>query len=273
MEQVIRDNNIEFSDNKLSVYNFGDDFSSANSNINKRFFEGGTRYRDAVQIVVATGEYWLFDYGVVVFWAVDKTARQALISSLKKDNTTHFEQIEEHLSFTFANELMIKKDVISLPDHDPLMRLAISHALAQSSKLMEYEVQAQNSIKNYSHIPEELAKFGKISISQKEIAKIRGTLLSTKSDIILHYGLLDTPDFFWEYPEYEAIYERMARYMDIRQRVDLLSKKLSTINELFQVLAEEQKHQHSSFLEWIIIVLIGIEIVFFLVQEFKNLMA
>ena len=67
MEQVIRDNNIEFSDNKLSVYNFGDDFSSANSNINKRFFEGGTRYRDAVQIVVATGEYWLFDYGVVVF--------------------------------------------------------------------------------------------------------------------------------------------------------------------------------------------------------------
>ena len=273
MEQLMTDNNIAFSDNKLSIYNFGDDFSSENSNIDKRFFEGGTRYRDAVQIVVPSGEYWIFDYGVVVFWAVDKAERQALINSLKKDNTTHFEKIEEHLCFAFADELMIKKDVITLPDHDPLTRLAISHALAQSSKLMEYEVQAQNSIKDYAHIPEELAKFGKISISSKEIAKIRGTLLSTKSDIILHYGLLDTPDFFWEYPEYEAAYQRIARYMDIHQRIDLLSKKLSTINELFEVLAEEQKHQHSSFLEWIIIVLIAIEIAIFFVEEFKSLMA
>lgn len=273
MEQHKAGNNIKFSGDKLSIYNFGDDFSSDDSNIDKRFYEGGTRYRDAVQIVMASGEYWIFDYGVVVFWAVDKAERQALINSLKKDNTMHFEHIEEHLSFTFANQLMIKTDVITLPDHDPLTRLAISHALAQSNKLMEYEVQAQNSIKDYAHIPEELAKFGKISISPKEIAKIRGTLLRTKSDIILHYGLLDTPDFFWEYPEYEAAYQRMARYMDIHQRIELLSKKLSTINELFEVLAEEQKHQHSSFLEWIIIVLIAIEIVIFLAEEWKSLMA
>ncbi|WP_241238863.1 RMD1 family protein [Colwellia sp. Arc7-635] len=271
MDNEMTGNEIIFSDDKLSIYNFGDDFLSENSNIDKRFFEGGTRYRDAVQIVVSTGEYWIFDYGVVVFWAVDEDEREALIHRLKKDNTTHIKKIEEHLRFTFSDELVIKKDVISLPNNDPLTRLAISHALAQSNKLMEYEIQAQNSIKHYSHIPEELAKTGKISISQKEIAKIRGTLLSTKSDIILHYGLLDTPDFFWEYPEYESTYERMARYMDIHQRVELLSKKLATIHELFEMLAGEQKHQHSSFLEWIIIVLIAIEIVLFLVQELKDL--
>jgi len=63
----------------------------------------------------------------------------------------------------------------------------------------------------------------------------------------------------------------MARYMDIHQRVELLSKKLATIHELFEMLAGEEKHQHSSFLEWIIIVLIAIEIVLFLVQELKGL--
>ena len=273
MDNVIADDVITFNNDKLSVYNFGDDFSSDSSNIDKRFFNSGTRYRDAVQVIAATGEYWLFDYGVVVFWAVDEKERQGLINRLKKENTTHIKKIEEHLHFTFSNELMIKKDVICLPDNDPLSRLAISHALAQSNKLMEYEIQAQNLIKDYSHIPEELAKLGKISISRKDIAKIRGILLNTKSDIILHYGLLDTPDFFWEYPEYEANYERMARYMDIHQRVELLSKKLSTIHELFEMLAGEQKHQHSSFLEWIIIVLIGIEIVLFFVQEIKDLVS
>jgi uncharacterized Rmd1/YagE family protein len=271
MSNLMAGNEVIFSDDKLSVYNFGDNFLSEKSNIDKRFYEGGTRYRDAVQIIVATGEYWIFDYGVVVFWAVAAGERQALINRLKSDNTLYIENFEEHLCFTFSNELIIKKDTIVLPDNDPLTRLAISHALAQSNKLMEFELQAQNKIMDYSHIPEELAKLGKISISQKEIAKIRGTLLSTKSDIILHYGLLDTPDFIWEYPEYETIYERMARYMDIHQRVELLSKKLSTIHELFEMLAAEQKHQHSSFLEWIIIVLIGIEIVLFLVQELKSL--
>lgn len=42
-------------------------------------------------------------------------------------------------------------------------------------------------------------------------------------------------------------------------------------DELFEMLAAEQKHQHSAFLEWIIIVLIGIEIILFFVQELKDL--
>mgnify|MGYP000902024939 CR=1 FL=1 len=105
MDNEMTGNDIIFSDDKLSIYNFGDDFLSENSNIDKRFFEGGTRYRDAVQIVVSTGEYWIFDYGVVVFWAVDEDEREALIHRLKKDNTTHIKKIEEHLRFTFSDEL------------------------------------------------------------------------------------------------------------------------------------------------------------------------
>lgn len=123
---------------------------------------------------------------------------------------------------------------------------------------------------DYSHLPEALAKTGKIALNRKDIAKIRGTLFSTKSDIILHYGLLDTPDFFWEYPEFEAIYNAVVRYLEIHQRVDLLSKKLATIHELFEMLADEQKHQHSSFLEWIIIVLIAIEIVIYFAEEIRK---
>jgi uncharacterized Rmd1/YagE family protein len=42
--------------------------------------------------------------------------------------------------------------------------------------------------------------------------------------------------------------------------------KLSTINELHEMLAAEQNHKHSSFLEWIIIILIAVEIVLFFVH-------
>ncbi|WP_444545870.1 RMD1 family protein [Thalassotalea profundi] len=261
-----------FSHDRLSIYNFGDDFLSEKSSIDKKLLERGIRYRDAVQVIVPTGEYWLFDYGVVVFWGVDEDERQALIHRIIHENTLPIERIEEHLRFSFSNDVKINKDTITLNNHDPLTRLAVSHALAQSSKLAEFELQAQNTIMDYSHIPEALANYGKISITRKEVAKIRGTLFSTKSAIILHYGLLDTPDFFWEYPEYESAYNQVARYMEIHQRVDLLSKKLATIHELFEMLADEQKHQHSSFLEWIIIVLIAIEIVIFFAEKLEELL-
>jgi uncharacterized Rmd1/YagE family protein len=104
-------------------------------------------------------------------------------------------------------------------------------------------------------------------LNRKAMAKIRGQLFLTKSDIILNYDLLDTPEFFWEHPEYQHIYSMAANYLEIRQRTDVLSKKLETIHELLEMLADEQKHQHSSALEWIIIWLIAVEIVMSLLDK------
>ncbi|MGZ4969820.1 MAG: RMD1 family protein, partial [Methylobacter sp.] len=123
-----------------------------------------------------------------------------------------------------------------------------------------FETNALTTINNTRYIPKSLAETGKINLSRHKIAKIRGQLFLTKSDIILNYDLLDTPDFFWEYPEYEAIYGITAKYLEIAQRTGVLSKKLETIHELFEMLADEQKHRHSTILEWIIIWLIAFEI-------------
>lgn len=263
-----------FSNNRLSAFNMGETFVTAIDEQNLLHNERGVRYRDAVQIVLPDGEVWLFDYGVVVFWGVDEDERQALLHRLQIDDSMLENIGQEHFRFvTEGKELRINRDTINLTDNNPLTRLAISHALAQSLKLSEYELQAQQTIINHSDLPEALAKTGKIALNRKQIAKIRGRLFSAKSDIILHYGLLDTPEFFWEYPEYESTYNTAARYLDIHPRLDLLSKKLETIHELFEMLADEQKHQHSAFLEWIIIVLIAIEIILFGAQKIKDLLS
>lgn len=262
-----------FSNDRLSAFNFGDVYLEPSDEQDAINEERGVRYRDAVHINLPSGEAWVFDYGVVVFWAVDEDERRALLNRLNIVERNNESSDQEHFRFiTNAKEVRINRDTISLVDDDLLTRLAVSHALAQSLKLAEYETQAQRTIQDHSDLPRALAETGKIAISRREIAKIRGRLFSTKSDIILHYGLLDTPEFFWEYPEYEAIYNSAARYLEIRQRVDLLSKKLETIHEMFEMLADEMKHQHSSFLEWIIIILIAIEIIMFGAQEIQALM-
>jgi uncharacterized Rmd1/YagE family protein len=172
--------------------------------------------------------------------------------------------------FTFeagAEKLFIKNDHIYLSDDNVMTRLAISHGIAQSTQLGQFEYQVQDTISDTAHIPENIAKTGSSQLSRKQLARLRGRLFITKSDIMLNYDLLDVPDFFWEYPELDNYYVIVAEYLEIRQRIEVLSKKLETIHELFEMMADEQKHKHSSLLEWIIIWLIAFEIVVFLVHD------
>lgn len=258
-----------FSNNRVSVYSL-----SQNELLIDSAIDIGTRYRDALLLMMPGGEAWIFDYGVIVFWGIDEDERVSLLHRIKIQSEVLASEHQEHFRFVFGEgELKLQKDMITLQDNSPLLRLAISHALAQSIKLNDYEQRAQDTIALYAHLPKTLAATGKIKLSRNEIASIRGHLFSTKSDIFLHYGLLDTPEFFWEYPEFEGAYNVTAKYLDMRPRVELLSNKLNVIHELFQMLADELKHKHSSFLEWIIIILIAIEIVMFGAQELHKLLS
>lgn len=222
-----------------------------------------TRYRDVFRVELSEGEAWVFDYGAVILWGVSEDTKQNFLGRLKELVQEPLEKAEfERYQFvTDANELRIHQDRVQLTDADPLSRLAASHAFAQSIKLSVFEEQARDVIEENAHIPRSLAVTGKIPLTRRMLAKKRGMLFSTKSDILLHFNLLDTPEFFWDYPELEPLYLLAARYLDILPRVTLLQKKLETIHELLEMLASEQNHIHSSFLEWIIIILIAMEIV------------
>ncbi len=230
-----------------------------------------TAYRDVLHVVQDTGDVFIFQYGALVAWGMNP-------ESLKKflDEIRPFEQdsFSEHFfdKFTFSVERLtrIEDDHISLATEGILEKLAISHGIAQSVKLEEFEISAERTIAETAQIPLNIATSGRTHLSRRQIARMRGNLFLVKSDINLRYQLLDTPEFFWEYPEVERAYEMMARYLDVAPRIEILNQKLEVIHELFSMLAAEQYHKHSSTLEWIIIVLIAVEIVFFLVHDIFN---
>lgn len=226
-------------------------------------------YRNVLYVELPIGNVFVFDYGVVVFWGADSDIQNSFIKKI-----TEFAQepltelVEDEFTCSIANtKSTIKNDHILLPDMDVLTRLAISHGVAQSTKLAQFELTVQQTISDTNYIPKNIAETGESHLSRKALAKLRGRLFITKSNIMLHYDLLDVPDFFWEYPELDSYYRMIADYLEISQRVDVLSKKLETIHELFGMMADEQKHKHSSQLEWVIIWLIAFEIVVFLVHD------
>ena len=225
--------------------------------------------RNVLHVPRHNEDIFLFDYGVVIFWGTSSQGRQDFLHLIKPHARAPLDTLicDEFTYSLVAEQLAVKNDHIQLPGDDAMTRLAVSHGIAQSTKLAQFEDRVQNTITATAHIPRNIAETGTSRLGRKETAKLRGRLFITKSDIMLHYDLLDIPEFFWENPEFSSYYATLADYLEIQQRVEVLSKKLETIHELFNMMADEQKHKHSSLLEWIIIWLIAFDIFVIMVHD------
>lgn len=228
------------------------------------------RMRNVIVLAPDVGVHaFLFDYGVCVLFQYDYESEKRLLDLLFKFAINPLEQsVEEELDYQRGGEggIRIRNDLIELDDLSELTCLSLSHALAQSTKLASFETSIEETIKKTKYIPEALAKKGSISLSRTKLARERGRVYLEKSHIILQFNLLDTPEFIWEYPELEHYYLALSRYLEITPRATVLKNRLEVIQELLEMMADEQKHSHSSMLEWIIIILIAIEIVLFFVK-------
>ena len=214
----------------------------------------------------------LFSFGVVVFWGMDKSGEDQFCAGISKFFEEALGQaISDEFEYSVENQSSrIHDDHIYLSTDDQLEKVAISFGIAQSIKLEQFENLIHKTIEETQQIPRNIASTGKSLLGRNTLAKKRGQLYLVESDINLNFDLLDTPEFFWEYPEVEDYYIAMRRYLDVIPRIEVLNKRLSVIRGLLDMLADELNHKHSSTLEWIIIWLIAIEIILFLIYDLSG---
>lgn len=233
-----------------------------------------TLYRDVIHVSLPPlspnqqRDVFYFPYGVTVFWGVDIDTCQRELAAIKAFEENPLDEPETD-QFTYARgeTPKIVEDEILIPNDDVLNRLAISHGLAQSVKLGTFENALKKIFDKTKKIPDDLAKYGSIPLSRKEIRRKMGELFIERNSINLHVDVLDTPEFFWEYSELEPMYTMAANYLDIETRVEVLNQRLDVVHELFEMLGNELNHQHSSRLEWTIICLIVIEVLLSLLRD------
>ncbi len=223
-------------------------------------------YRDVIHVEIPMDEQvcdiFYFSYGSMVCWGLGKEQAFKFLELSKPFADPLSEEIDtDEFTYIQGESAKIVEDEITLPNRDPLTKLAISQGIAQSIKLGNFEIAIQKTFALTKQIPEDLAKYGKISLSRNQIRKKMGQLFIERNSINLHLDVLDQPEFFWEYPELEPLYTLIANYLDLANRVEVLNQRLSIVHELFEMLGNELNHQHSSRLEWTIICLIVIEVV------------
>ena len=205
-------------------------------------------YRDVLHVEInpdtkgLSGDVFFFAYGALTCWGLTKSQESNLLLEILPFEDQHSDETEtDEFTYVYGETSKVVEDEIVLPTQDVLAKLATSHGIAQSVKLGKFEIAIHKTFNQSKNIPEDLAKQGKISLSRREIRKKMGDLFIERNSINLHVDVLDTPEFFWEYPELEPLYLNMANYLDIETRVEVLNHRLDVVHELFQMLNNELK--------------------------------
>ncbi|OAQ99031.1 hypothetical protein LLEC1_02506 [Akanthomyces lecanii] len=221
-------------------------------------------------------EMFVFSYGVVVFWnfteyqekdiLADLTFADAEdgISLLTRPLEQHdFETEEFHFEYSAdVKRPRIFNDMITLmPRSDHMIKLTISHAIAQSTKLCLFEERLGETMLDAQDVPKTLALTGELNMTRTEIVKILGRLFKSRVDINLSSNILDVPNFFWDSePTLHPLYGAIREYLEIDPRIKVLNERCRVFLDLAEILSDSVNDAKMSAITWIVIILILVSI-------------
>ena len=134
-------------------------------------------------------DIFIFEYGVVVMWGYSTKEEAAFLEDLAKFESEKLSsediQIEEfNYYITKSYQPRIYNDFITLrDDNNYMLKLSISHALAQSVKISLFEELVDNTIEDTQDIPQQIAHTGKVAMTRDEIMKSIGELFILRINI------------------------------------------------------------------------------------------
>lgn len=145
------------------------------------------------------GEMYVFSYGVVVFWNFTEHQEKDILADLTFSETLtgislvsrpqeegDFETEELHFEYSpLVDRPRVFNDMITLRSGDHMVKLAMSHAIAQSTKLSFFEERMSQTMLDAQYVPKRLALTGQLGMSRKEIVKILGRLFKSRVDVNL----------------------------------------------------------------------------------------
>ncbi|KAL6477693.1 hypothetical protein MHYP_G00135280 [Metynnis hypsauchen] len=247
------------------------------------FFEIRDLPRDASNVLVIGTEMaakpsdsalmFFFREGSVVFWNVAETAVKKAMRILEQHEIqpyevalVHWENEEINYAVGEGNSKLHRGNFIfnSEMDYEQVLleKFAFSNALSLSVKLAIWEVSLDNFVESIQSIPETLKSGKTVKLSRAEVLQKIGELFALRYCINLSSDLLITPDFYWDREDLEQLYDKTCQFLNINRRVKVVNEKLQHCTELTDLMRNHLGEKHSLRLEWMIVILITIEVMF-----------
>ncbi|KAM9383102.1 required for meiotic nuclear division protein 1 homolog [Phaethornis superciliosus] len=219
------------------------------------------------------GMIFFFREGAVVFWNVDEKNMKNIMQVLEQHEIEPYEvalvhweneelnyRIGEGQSKLHKGEIVLNSELDS--DEVILQKFAFSNALCLSVKLAIWESLLDNFVESIQSIPEILKSRRKVKLSHADVMQKIGELFALRHRINLSSDLLITPDFYWDREKLEELYDKTCHFLNINRRVKVMNEKLQHCMELTDLMRNHLNEKHTLRLEWMIVILITIEVLF-----------
>ncbi len=206
----------------------------------------------------------LFRYGVAVFIGLSALEEDEILRLLEGRIAGRLSQHEEETArielAPDMDEQVTAAGVIMIKALTPGHALLIADALATSAILAHDERNVATVFDVISPLARQLADQGRTPGGRRVILKHIGNALLVQHRIAGLVAVAEKPDVLWEHPELERLYARLENEYELKERADVLTRKLNVISETAQALADIIDTERSLRLEAIIVVLILLEI-------------
>jgi uncharacterized Rmd1/YagE family protein len=207
---------------------------------------------------------YVFDYGVVVFANYDVVAKSELISFIKNyaTNLVDLDLVEEYRIETDnqLQKVIVKNNYVIVPQIDSSILRIVMLNIGQSVALDYYEVLTNELITSSKHYILELEQHGRLSISKTNLLKYIGKVLNVKNSIVDNLYILDDPNLVWDNEELNLLNRHLKVNFDINTRFKDLDYRLQIVENNLTLFTDVLNVRESSRLEWVVIILIALEI-------------
>lgn len=204
-----------------------------------------------------------FNYGVVVFtgytedemkWAIKA------VSAYQRNPIAQWMRDEFQIRVEEGRETVFEfNEVVLGRVSDKVIRIAMLN-LAQSISLDQYRTTAENLLAEANGFTNQLERTGKLMIGRKPMMKFLGKALNTQNDIAENIYIFDAPDLVWDDEYLDKLHQGLIKHFDLRVRFSEVEYTLRIIESNLRVFSEIIHQRESNLLEWIIIILILVEV-------------
>ncbi len=231
-------------------------------------FEAESYSSSTAEIFYAFQEYnrylYIFDYGVVVFANYDEAGKKEMLLFLKGYTTAIVVlDFREDYTIKIDNELskaLVKNDYVIVPEINASVLRIVMLNTGQSVALEYYESLTDAQITSSKHYILELEKHGRLTISKKDLLKYIGKVLNVKNSIVDNLYILDDPNLVWDNESLDVLNRLLKVNFDINTRFKDLDYRLQIVEDNLRLFTDVLNVRESSRLEWVVIILIAIEI-------------
>jgi required for meiotic nuclear division protein 1 len=235
-------------------------------------FKGNLYYNDPSELFyrIDTDQFvYIFKYGAVCF--MNYTAHHAaeFLHLIKPFCKNLFAEsfTDEFMVETGGKDIRVGFNKIEIPYANiDVLRLVMLN-VAQSVALDYYEDQSSQLLSETNHHTQALENKGRLDVSGKKLKKYIGRTLLLRNRIAENIYVFDSPPETWEDETLNRIDAELKRTFDLQVRVRTLHEGLNIVRDNLELFQGLLQHRHSNILEWIVILLILVEVLNMVVEK------